>query len=131
MRRLTREAGVSLIEALVAMTLFAIGSTAICNMLVASYLATQANTLSSHAVVLATQEREDLRSIQYANIASRDVYTSGSPHLFNGAKYTMSSTVQVDTPAVNMRTVTVTVGWTFRGSPRSYSTQTIFTNING
>jgi prepilin-type N-terminal cleavage/methylation domain-containing protein len=131
MRPKSSQKGSTLIEALVAMAIFAAGASATFSMLMLSLVTARANALDTHAVALATQEREDLRSLVYANIVSRDPYTSASPDVFGGAKFTVHSEVQNDQPAANMKTVTVTVSWNYKGAPRSYSLSTIYTNVNG
>src|SRR5262245_22854780 len=79
MRRAKCSKGSTLIETLVAMTVFAAAASATFNMLMMAICATRANALDSHAVSLATQEREDLRSLQYPVITTRDPYTTASP----------------------------------------------------
>ncbi len=123
--------GFTLIEVLVAMAIFAAGASATFNMLMLALATARANALDTHAVALATQEREDLRSLVYANIVSRDPYTSASPDVFGGSGFTVHSDVQNDQPGPNMKTVTVTVSWSYRGTPRSYSLSTMYTNVNG
>jgi Tfp pilus assembly protein PilV len=123
--------GSTLIEALVAMVIFAAGASATFSMLMLSIVTARANSLDTHAVALATQEREDLRSLVYANIVTRDPYTAGSPDVFGGARFTVHSEVQNDQPSANMKTVTVTVSWNYNGQPRNYSVSTIYTNVNG
>lgn len=123
--------GFSVIEALVASTVFATAMAAAAGMLTLSMKTTQASALDAHATAIAQEELENLRSLVYASIASRDTYTSASPHVFGGARYTMHTDVQADSPAANMKTITVTVSWTDHGAPRSYELRTIYTNING
>lgn len=123
--------GSTLIEALVAMTIFATAAAAAFSMLMLSVATTRANALDTHAVALATQERENLRSLVYDSIVTRDPYTSASPNVWEGTKFTVHSAVQNDQPAANMKTVTVTVSWSHSGMPRSYSLSTIYTNVNG
>jgi len=123
--------GSALIETMVAMTIFAAAASATFNVLMLAVFTTRANALDTHAVALATQEREDLRSLQYTVIATRDPYTSGSPNLFNGTPFTVHSEVQNDTPATNMKTATITTSWSYLGRARSYRLQTVYTNLNG
>ncbi len=120
-----------MIEAMISMTIFAAAASATFNMLMVSVFTLRANSLDTHAVALATQEREDLRSLEYPVIATRDPYTTGSPNLFNGTSFTVHSDVQADQPAANMKTVTTTVSWNYLGRARSYAIQTIYTNVNG
>ncbi len=131
MLRARSEAGSTLIEALVAMTIFSTGASAAFSMLTLSLATVRANALDTHAVALATQEREDLRSLQYSAIVTRDAYTTASPNVFSGTNFTVHSEVQTDQPAANMKTVTVTASWSYQGIPRGYSLSTVYTNVNG
>jgi Tfp pilus assembly protein PilV len=123
--------GSALIEALVAVTVFAATAAAAFNMLAFSLVTSRENALNTHAVALAVQEREDLRALAYSQIATRDVFTAGSPNLFTNTAFTVHTDVQTDQPAANMKTVTVTVAWTHRALPRTYSLQTIYTDFSG
>ena len=131
MLRRTLQNGSSLIEAIISMAIFAAAASATFSMLMMSFYTLRANSLDTHAVSLATEEREDLRSLQYPVIATRDRYTTGSPNLFNGTPFTVHSDVQTDQPAANMKTVTITVSWNYLGKPRSYQIRTVYTNVNG
>lgn len=131
MRRRRLEKGTTLIETLVATAVLLAGASSMLNMLTLSALTTRANALDTHAVALAVQEREDMRSLVYSAIATRDPYPTGSPDLFNGVGFTVHTDVQTDQPAASMKTVSVTVSWRCRGQPRSYALQTVYTNING
>ena len=129
-----RSTGSTLIETLVAITIFAAAASATFSMLMMAMFTTRANSLNSHAVALATQEREDLRSLQYPVIATRDTYTTASPDRFpapNGTAFTVHSEVQNNTPSTNMKTVTITTSWNYLGRFRSYQIQTVYTNLNG
>jgi Tfp pilus assembly protein PilV len=132
--RLTRHSprarGSSLIEALVASAVLTVGAAAAAGMLTLSSSTSQSSTLGAHAVALAQQEMEDLRSLVYAQILTRDPYPPSTPDVFNGTKFTVHSNVQNDQPAANMKTITVTVSWTDHGT-RTYDLQTIYTNISG
>lgn len=123
--------GFSIIEALVASTIFAVGMAASAGMLTLSMKTTQSSSLDAHAAALAQQELENLRSLVYASIATRDPFTSVAPDVFYGASFLVHSDVQIDQPAANMKTITVTASWTDRGAPRSYVMRSIYTNING
>ena len=131
MRRSTRIRGSSLIEALVASAVLTVGAAAAASMLTLSSTTSQSSTLGAHAVALAQQEMEDLRSLVYAGILTRDSYPANAPDVFNGTKFTVHTDVQVDQPVANMKTITVMVSWADHGTPRTYDLQTIYTNISG
>jgi Tfp pilus assembly protein PilV len=131
MRRSTRARGSTLIEALVASAVLTAGAAAAAGMLTLSPTTSQSSTLGAHAIRLAQQEMEDLRSLVYARILTRDSYPPNAPDVFNGTRFTVHSNVQTDQPAANMKTIAVTVSWTDHGAPRTYDLQTIHANISG
>jgi Tfp pilus assembly protein PilV len=131
MRRSAHTRGSSLIEALVASSVLTVGAAAAASMLTLSSTTARSSALAAHGVALAEQELEDLRSLVYASILTRDSYTTSSPDVFNGTSFTVHSDVQADQPAANMKTVVVTVGWSDHGAPHTYDIQTIYANISG
>jgi Tfp pilus assembly protein PilV len=131
MRRPTRSRGSSFLEALVASAVLTVGAATAASMLTLSPTTSQSSALGAHAVSLAQQEMEDLRSLVYASILARDSYSPNAPDLFDGTRFTVRSNVQTDHPAANMKTITVTVSWTDHGVPRTYDLQTIHANVGG
>jgi len=131
MRRCKSKDGSTLIETLVAITIFAATASAAFNMLVTAVTAARVNELNTFASSLAVKEREDLRSLVYAAISTRDTYPSNNPKFYRNTAFTMHTDVQDGQPAANMKTVTVTVSWTYRSVPRSYTVQTIYTDFSG
>ena len=131
MKRIRATQGFTVIETLVAMLVLTTAATAMLGMLTMAVWTTRQNVYETHAVALAVQEREDLRSLVYDAIDTRDPYTTGSPYTVDGVSFAVHSEVANDQPAANMKTVTVTTSWTYRGRARSYSLQTVYANING
>jgi hypothetical protein len=91
---------------------------------VASMRRTAANRASAGAVIAGQQEIEDLRGLAYADIASRTYATT-----IGSLSYSVATVVQNDTPAANMKQVTVTVGWTGPFGSQSHALRTILTQI--
>jgi type II secretory pathway pseudopilin PulG len=131
MRRLRSKDGSTLIEALVAITIFAATASAAFSMLAFAVTTMRENELNAYAASLAVQEREDLRSLVYPAIATRDIHPANQPLFYRSTAFTVHTDVQTDQPAANMKTVTVTVSWTHRAMPRTYSLQTISTDFSG
>lgn len=131
MRRASWVRGFGVVEALVASTILAVGTAAAASMLTLSMTTTRSHAFDAHAVALAEREMEDLRSLLYASIATRDPFPVNAPDVFNGAAFTVHTDVQAEQPAANMKTIAVTVSWTDHGVPRRYVLQTIYTNISG
>jgi Tfp pilus assembly protein PilV len=117
--------GISLLEILVAITLFALTSSGLAAFLVQSLRRTAGNRASTGAVIAAQHEVEDLRSLDYPAIASRSYATT-----ITGTSYGVGTVVQNDTPASGMKQVTVTVSYTEPLGPESYVLRTILTQIH-
>jgi len=125
--------GFTLIEALVSFTIFALMSTALVLLLLTSVTVVQANRLDSHAVALAVQEKEDVRSIAYSVISgltSRDPYTTASPNMFKGTAFTVHSDITANQPIANVCTITTTVSWSYKGGARSYVLRSVYAAVN-
>ena len=127
MTRKTRRSqrGVSLLEILVAITLFALTSSGLAAFLVQSLRRTAGNRASTGAVIAAQHEVEDLRSLDYPAIVSRSYATT-----ITGKSYGVGTVVQNDAPASGMKQVTVTVSYTEPLGPESYVLRTILTQIH-
>jgi len=127
MARKTRRSqrGVSLLEILVAITLFALTSSGLAAFLVQSLRRTAGNRASTGAVIAAQHEVEDLRSLDYPAIVSRSYATT-----ITGKSYGVGTVVQNDTPASGMKQVTVTVSYTEPLGAESYVLRTILTQIH-
>jgi prepilin-type N-terminal cleavage/methylation domain-containing protein len=127
MTRKTRRSqrGVSLLEILVAITLFALTSSGLAAFLVQSLRRTAGNRASTGAVIAAQHEVEDLRSLDYPAIVSRSYATT-----ITGTAYGVGTVVQNDSPASGMKQVTVTVSYTEPLGPESYVLRTILTQIH-
>jgi len=116
--------GISLLEILVAITLFALTSSGLAAFLVQSLRRTAGNRASTGAVIAAQHEVEDLRSLDYADIVSRSYSTN-----ISGKPYGVGTVIQNNTPASGMKQVTVTVNYTEPLGPESYVLRTILTQI--
>ncbi|HUM00284.1 MAG TPA: prepilin-type N-terminal cleavage/methylation domain-containing protein [Mycobacterium sp.] len=125
MKNRTRQRGVSLMEVLAAMVLFALVASAIGALATQSMVHTVRNRHSTNASLIAQQELERLRGLDYVDLAS-----STSTKSMAGQTYTVVSNVASNTPATSMSTITVTVSWDGPEGARSYVVQTIFTSID-
>jgi Tfp pilus assembly protein PilV len=126
MRRRARrkDRGISLLEALVAISLFAITASAFGTLAIASMRNSIENRQASIGAFLAQQELERQRGLEYSDVAD-----SSQSQSVNGAIYTVAAVVSNNTPAAGMKQVVVTSSWTGPGGPRSYVAETILTDI--
>jgi prepilin-type N-terminal cleavage/methylation domain-containing protein len=119
--------GFTLIEVLVGMVIFAISSLAVSSLMVNHSKLVSLNAQSSEAIALAQDKLEDLRATSFSTLASFG--TSVTPPL-KGTVYTTTWTVQQNTPATGMATLTVTVAWNHKGEAKSYVTKSIFSSVS-
>lgn len=116
--------GFSLVEVLVAATLFTLVSAGITSFAVSAMRRTAANRASASAVVVGQQELEDLRGLTYPEVASRTYATT-----LGNVTYTVATVVQNDTPADGMKQVTVSVSWLAPLGTHTHVLRTILTQI--
>jgi Tfp pilus assembly protein PilV len=123
-RRRENQRGLSLLEALAATTLFALVSAAMGTLALGSIRATTFNRHATQAALLAQWEMERIRALDYASMVNQS-----STKTVEGQSYTVATQVEDDTPAANMKRITVTASWTGPEGAKSYATQTIYTDI--
>lgn len=116
--------GLSIIEVLAAMSLFAILASAICAIATTSVRFTTANRHATLAAMLAQRELEDLRGMGYASIVSRSLVDA-----VEGQSFTINSNVTANSPAAGMKRIVVTVSWTGPEGSRDHEIETIFTSL--
>lgn len=124
MRRRRNQRGFSLLEALAATTLFALVSAAMGTLALGSIRSTTFNRHASQAAMLAQWEMERVRSLDYPNMVSQTTSKS-----MGGQTFSLTTLVETDVPAANMKRITVTAGWTGPEGAKTYATQTIYTDI--
>jgi Tfp pilus assembly protein PilV len=121
-----RDAGVSLIEALVAIVLFALVMAAVATLAVGSMRHTMANRHGTQAMLLAQETLEQLRGVPYDEIADVDQTVT-----VGGQDYSVVATVTDDDPGVGMKRIVVRVEWTGPEGARHHEVETIYTNLVG
>jgi len=119
-----RERGFSLLEVLAGMSLFAIVASSVGMLATQSIRRTVENRHGTEAALLAQQEMERVREIDYTNIVSRT-----TSQTMNGHTFVITTGVLDDTPAASMKQITVSVGWTGPEGPHSYAISTIYTDV--
>lgn len=118
------QAGLSLLEVLVAITLFALVASGVAAMAANSMRATANDRASTAAQMIAQEEIERVRGLDYAAIApaARSVTRVGET-------FEVDRLVSDNDPAEGMKTITVRVQWTGPLGAKSYELQTIFTSV--
>ncbi|MEJ2200711.1 MAG: prepilin-type N-terminal cleavage/methylation domain-containing protein [Desulfuromonadaceae bacterium] len=106
--------GFSLIELLVAVTILAIGLLAVAGLQATAIQGnTHGNTISQ-ATTLAEDQLETIR-----NMAYDDIVFASNPYVENnvgGSIFTRETLIEVDTPMIDLKRVTVTVKWNTKRS---------------
>ena len=98
------EHGYTMVEVLIGMALLLIGLLAVAQMQIMTTITNASANQKTTAITLAQDQLEILRTRPYANIETPPLSdTSGI--------YTRSWVVENNTPATNMKRVTVTVSW--------------------
>ena len=117
--------GFSLLEVLLAIMLFAVGTVSILEVIQRS----QAGSTEGESVVIATQlaqrRLEELRNTAYASLADEAKASVSSPSGFTR----FSRQVTVTTPYANLKQIVVTVYWTLAGGEASLTLQTYRSNV--
>ncbi len=122
--RRRRQQGVSLLEVLAALTLFSIVASGVAALAVQSMVRTVENKHASAAALIAQQTLEELRGLEYDDIAGGSTTVT-----MQGQEYDVETVVLAGTPAAGMSHITVTVSWTGPEGSRSYAVETIYTDI--
>jgi len=122
------EAGFSLIEVLIAMTVIGVGFLAVASMQGVSITSNHNSSLMTQATYLAEERIEELRNRSYININATgspeaNIDAQGQPG--TGGLFTRTWTVAFDSPGVLMKTITVTVTWRERGLLHNVTMTTI------
>ena len=124
-RRRSSERGVTLLETLVALGLFAITSATMGNFLVSQIRRSSSNYLYSQAYVLAEQQLESLRSLpQFTDIVPGSTTTS-----VGGTQFTVATSVLNNTPADGLKQITVSASWRDIFGAQNVAVQTIYTQV--
>ena len=116
--------GVSLIETVVSLGLFALSAATMGDFLVQQVRANTGNYNHTTAYSLAAEEFEGIRSLDYDDIVSRT-----TTHDDGAIRFTVDTTVLPNNPDVNMKQITVDVGWNEPGGSKHVTLQSIYTSV--
>lgn len=118
------QTGFSLVEVMVAMTVFAIAASAVTSLMFHSTEAISGNNYSSQAVTCAQEELEIVRAKSYDEITDASSECVGDEMSFE-----VSRAVTENEPDDGVKTIVVTVSWTEKGESKSYEIETIYTSV--
>ncbi|OGP81481.1 MAG: hypothetical protein A2Z08_05145 [Deltaproteobacteria bacterium RBG_16_54_11] len=113
--------GFTLIEVMIALVILASGLLALMTLQIVSIRANAFSSEMTYAGMLAQRRLEQIRNTAYDSITPGTVTDTVDPSdKTKGMKYTVETKVDNNTPATDMKTVTLTIKWT--GSPAGSAT---------
>jgi prepilin-type N-terminal cleavage/methylation domain-containing protein len=116
--------GISLIETMVALGVFAISAAGINSFLTQHVRRSAGNHLQTVAYGLAEDTLEAARTLDWEDIATKQ-----TTHAEGGVTFTIALAVQNDTPAENLKTLTATVSWTDPLGAQSIQVPVVYTQV--
>jgi len=116
--------GYSLVELLVAMSIFAVVATAIAAQMVHSTAMISQNAEASQAITIAQQVMEDIRTVAYSDMSSGSETVT-----WKGQPFTAVWDVSEDDPEPGTKTVVVTVSWEDKGETKTYETRSVYSQV--
>jgi prepilin-type N-terminal cleavage/methylation domain-containing protein len=120
MRRIRSTRGFTLIEVVVAIVMLTFGVLASASLTAALMRSNRGVTNRTRAVETLRLKVEDLQSKKYS-----EIITGNDTATIGGVSYSRAWTVTPDSPAANLKTVTLTVTWGDRQGNHTITNQTI------
>ena len=115
-----RQSGFTLIEVMIALVILAAGILALATMQIVSIRTNAFSSEMTYATMLAQSRLEQIRNMPYSDITPGTVTdTVPASASTKGMSYTVQTEVDDNTPATDMKTITLTVNWT--GAPAGSS----------
>jgi Tfp pilus assembly protein PilV len=116
--------GLSLLETLVALSLFAVSAATTGKYLVSQIRLSTTNYLSTQAYSLAEEALESTRALRF-----NDMVPGTKTVPVDGRNFTVATQILNDTPANGLKQITVTVNWTDPLGPKNVAVRTIYTEV--
>ncbi len=120
-------AGYSLIELLVAMSIFSIASLGSARLMVVATQMVSENELASEAIAVAQKSLEQLRNLSYDDMGNGTSHDT-IPSSRGGVQFAVTQTVTEDASA-GIKRVAVNVSWAQHGKTGTYEADSIFTQV--
>jgi Tfp pilus assembly protein PilV len=124
LRRLAGQSGITLLETIFSLSLFALSVATMSNFIVTQIRSATTNDNYTIAYELAVEELENVRAQLYDQMESRSrEYDVG------GMTFEVETNVEADEPAANMKTIDVDITWNEPAGERNVALQTIYTAV--
>ncbi len=123
-RRLPNQRGVTLVESLIALSLLALGASAVGNFMTSQIRHASGSHLTEQAYTLATEEIERIRALPFSEMMGVTRTESDGDISFE-----VASNVQSGVPAPNMNSVSVNVTWNAPGGRKSAELRTVYAQV--
>jgi len=123
-RRVLGQRGISLMETMVALGLFVISAATTSDFLVRQIRQTSQNNLYTVAYAVAEEHLEAVRAARYLDMLPSSDQVHKGDMVFD-----VSTSVETNVPAPNLKQITVQVAWNEPGGRRDVEVQTIYTAV--
>jgi Tfp pilus assembly protein PilV len=123
-RRRWDQRGISLIETLVALALFAMTAATMGQFLVTQVRHASNNHLQTKAMALAAEQLESTRAQRF-----NDMVSGSTTKDEGGVTYTIDTTIDDNTPANGLKSIEVEVSWSDPTGPKHVAVHTIYTEV--
>lgn len=123
-RRLLSARGISLIETIVALGLFAMTAATMGRFLVAQIRFASSAHLQTKAMAMAAEQLEATRALRFNDMAS-----GTTTKTVGGVLYTIQTTVNDDSPANGLKSIAVNVSWKEPLGQKNVTVNTIYTEV--
>jgi type II secretory pathway component PulK len=122
--RVAGQRGVTVLEAIFALALFALSIATMSKFIVTQIRTSSTNDNYTLAYELGVEELEDVRAQLYDQMESRS-----REHQEGGMTFEINTAVREGMPAVNMKTIDVGISWHEPAGARNVALQTIYTAV--
>ncbi len=125
MRKAEKQRGFTLIEIMVAVTLLSVGLLGMAGLTVGIMRGHKLSSGVTTATALAQARMEDIKRMDYGNVTEVNLPLQDYNDISGYPLYKRDTGIDVDTPDLGMKTVTITVSWDSDAS--SIAVETILT----
>ena len=123
-RRRLNQRGISLIETLVALGLFAMTAATMGKFMVTQIRMASTNHLHTKALAMAAEQLETTRALRF-----NDMVSGSKTKAVGGVTFTVQTTVNDDTPTNGLKSIAVNVGWKDPLGQKNVTVNTIYTEV--